>query len=376
MKSRPLLFLATALVSGLIGLSGVSAQTSAHPLNVSLVFDPAGRYDHGKNQSAQEGADRAVRDFGINVDTYTPLDAGDNRAGTLKTAKGGSALVIAVGSFHAAGLVAAAQGYPKTRFALVDALPAGGNTAGIRFRDQEGAFLAGYIAGTTSSTAVVGIVAEAQGPATGKFVAAFSSGVRLVCSECKIIVGNLDAGAKPDQDTSRATALAGGMLDAGADIIFDANLTGTTGPISAVRNRQCLKEAALPAGVKFRSDPFSAVPKADSYKLACKGVTRPVFYIGWQDDNNAFGDTDADPGTLNHGLTSIVRRVDNAVYSVIRDMVNGQAWRPGERAFGLQNGGLEYSVNKYNAALFSKAITDRIAKVEGLVVSGSVRVGQ
>ncbi|ULH16846.1 BMP family ABC transporter substrate-binding protein [Deinococcus sp. KNUC1210] len=370
---RALLLAGAAALSG-TGLFTVSAQSS--PLNVSLVFDPAGRYDHGKNQSAQDGADRAVRDFGVNVDTYTPLDATDNKAGTVKLAREGSNLVIGVGSFHMAGLTAAAQQYPKTYFALVDGLPTGSNTAGIRFRDSEGAFLAGYIAGSTSATSVVGIVAEEQSPATAKFVAAFSSGVRLVCSGCRVIVGNLDAGAKPDKDTAKANTLTDSMMNAGADIIFDANLTGATGPISAVRNRQCVKEASLPAGVKFRSDLFAAISKSDAYKVACKGSARPVFFIGWQDNNNVLGDTDADPTTLNHGLTSIVRRVDNAVYSVIRDMVKGQVWRPGERAFGLQNGGLEYAVDKYNTALFPKTVTDRLAKVTSLVISGSVKIGQ
>ena len=376
MKLRTVLLAAAAVTCCSIDLTNVSAQASGRTLNVALIFDPAGRYDHGKNQSAQDGADRAVRDFGVNVDTYTPQDAQDNRAGTLKLAREGSDLVIGVGSFHMTGLAAAAQQYPKTAFALVDGLPSGGNTAGLRFRDNEGAYLAGYLAGTFSATAVVGMVAEAPGSGTARFVAAFQSGVRLVCPDCRIIVDHLDAGSRPEQDTVRAHTLAAAMMNEGADIIFDANLTGATGPVQAVRARQCLKEGALPRGVKFRSDLFAAVPKAEAYRGACKGEARPVFYIGWQDNSDVLGDTDADASTLNHGLTSIVRRVDNAVYSVIRDMVRGQGWRPGERSFGLQNGGLEYAVDKYNAAIFSKGVVERLTKFIGLVVNGSIKIGE
>ena len=374
MKPRHALLVAVAFAVFGSHLSSVSAQTST--LNVSLVFDPAGRYDHGKNQSAQDGADRAVRDFGVNVDTYTPLDASDNKAGTLKLAKEGSNLVIGVGSFHMAGLTAAAQQYPKTHFALVDGLPPGSNTAGIRFRDTEGAFLAGYIAGSSSATAVVGIVAETQSPATDKFVAAYhhrrTSGVFRMPrhrgeSGCR---GQARQGHRQGQHpVGRYDECRGRRgVRRQPDRRDRPDLGGSQPPVpegsGSARRRQ----------IPFRSVRGGA--QVRRLQGGLQGIGPPVFFIGWQDNNNVLGDTDADPSTLNHGLTSIVRRVDNAVYSVIRDMVKGQVWRPGERAFGLQNGGLEYAVDKYNTALFPKAVTDRLAKVTGLVVSGSVKIGQ
>ncbi|MFS8875252.1 hypothetical protein [Synechococcus sp. R5-13] len=103
--------------------------------------------------------------------------------------------------------------------------------------------------------------------------------------------------------------------------------------------------------MSFIRDPFAEVPKPADYASICSGDTRPLFFIGVDANQNYLGDTDNNPATLNHGLTSMLKRVDMATYEVIRSVVEGNfkatlrqlcrrhsnLW-PGERGCGLCSG--------------------------------------
>ena len=91
-------------------------------------------------------------------------------------------------------------------------------------------------------------------------------------------------------------------------------------------------------------------------------------------NQNYLGDDDGNPATLNHGLTSMVKRVDNAVYSIIRDVQKGKPWRKGDQSFGLQNDGVSYALDGYNRALISKELEDNLKKVQNLIVYSTVKV--
>ncbi|THF67936.1 hypothetical protein E7T06_18855 [Deinococcus sp. Arct2-2] len=79
-------------------------------------------------------------------------------------------------------------------------------------------------------------------------------------------------------------------------------------------------------------------------------------------------------GTLNHGLTSMLKRVDTAVYSVIRDVAQDLPWRAGDRSFGLSNGGVSLAFDQYNQALVPATVRANLKAVEGLITSGAVTV--
>lgn len=360
------------LASSLAGMAvalGLSVSAQTVPLNIGVVFDPAGKYDHAINQAVSEGLDRAEVDFGVRISSTTPLDAADAQR-ALREATASNGLVVGVGHLSAGPVSRLAGLTPNVHFAVIDDLPQGANTAGIRFRENEGAFMAGYLSGSDTSTSVVGIVSPPTSPASSAFVAAFQAGVKLVCGGCTVLVGNV-AGTDA---TASAEAISKGMLQRGADILFAAAPTGKLGVIAAVRNRQCLKAADLPGGVRFNRDLFAKVPRGSDYKAQCGTQSRPVFFIGWESDYLSLGDTDADETTLNTGLAAIVKRADNAVYSLIRDVVKRRPWRTGENGFGFQNGGLEVTVNTFNAALIDPAMQARLKKVEQLIVNGSVKL--
>lgn len=360
--------LASSLAGVAVALSlSVSAQTA--PLDIGVVFDLAGKYDHAINQAVSAGLDRAEVDFGVRISSTTPLDAADALR-ALREAASSNQLVLSVGHLSAGPVSQLARLTPGVHYAVVDDLPQGVNTTGIRFRENEGAFIAGYLSGSDTSTSVVGVVAPPASPTTASFVAAFQAGVKLVCTGCVVLVGNVNS----VDATASAEAISKGMLQRGADILFAAASSGKLGVIAAVRNRQCLRAADLPGGVRFSRDLFAKVTRGKDYKAQCGSQSRPVFFIGWESDYLSLGDTDADETTLNTGLAAIVKRADNAVYSLIRDVVKHRPWRTGENGFGFQNGGLEVTVNTFNAALIDPAMQARLTKVEQLIVNGSVKL--
>ena len=98
-----------------------------------------------------------------------------------------------------------------------------------------------------------------------------------------------------------------------------------------------------------------------------------MFFIGVDSDQNYLGDYDNNPATMNHGLTSMLKRVDNAVYTLISD-VKGNKFKGGQRIFGLKEAGVGYAMDNYNRALISSA---QIAKVEAIrqqIIAGKISV--
>ncbi|WP_407571024.1 BMP family protein [Deinococcus altitudinis] len=374
----PLLLTLPLALGSLAPVSVSSAQTATSPaaLKIGLALDSGGKNDRSFNQSAWEGAQRAARDLGVKVNLFEPTtDAkGVTTRGADSLAKSGASLVIGVGFANKDSIEATAKQFPAAKFAVIDDLPNGENTAGLRFREQEGSFLVGYIAAVSSSTGVVGFVGGQDVPVIHKFQAGFAAGVKFVCPKCKVLASYTGTTPAAWNDPAKAAKLAAAMQAQGADIIFAAAGGSGTGVVQQVNSVQCLKAGNLPAGLKFSKNPFASLPRSGAYKAACQGDTRPTFFIGVDSNQNYLGDDDSNPATLNHGLTSMVKRVDNAVYSVIRDVQKGRPWRTGDQSFGLQNDGVSYALDGYNRALISKELEGNLKKVQNLIVYGTVKV--
>ncbi|ACO47060.1 BMP family ABC transporter substrate-binding protein [Deinococcus deserti] len=353
-------------------VSGVSHAQSEPAIGV--VLDAGGKNDRSFNQSAYQGVLRAQKDLGIKVEVFEPTTAGDVGRGIQQFSTQRKDLIIGIGFNSLESIDRAAKTNSNLRYAAVDALPTGNNTMGLRFREHEGSFLVGYLAGLSSSTGVVGFVGGMDIPLIHKFEAGFAAGVKLACPKCQVIARYLGSTPAAFNNIPGAVALAGGMKNKGADVIFAAAGGSGRGVINFVTRTQCIRAEELPAGVSFSNNTFAKVNKSVAYQKACAGNTRPMFFIGVDSNQNYLGDTDGKPATLNHGLTSMVKRVDNAVYSVIRSMVKGEPWRPGDINFSLENEGVEYAMDAYNDKLIIPAVREKVEKVKGLIISGGIKV--
>src|SRR4029079_576817 len=72
-------------------------------------------------------------------------------------------------------------------------------------------------------------------------------------------------------------------------------------------------------------------------------------------------------------LTSMVKRVDNAVYQIIDDLVH-QQFRGGIHVYGLQDGGIGYAMDQYNTKLIPDDVIKEVEKAKADIIAGKIKV--
>ncbi|SMB82559.1 BMP family lipoprotein [Deinococcus hopiensis] len=360
--------------SRLVLISLLLGSAHAASFTVGLAFDLGGRNDQGFNQGAFEGAKRAIAEVGGSIQTYEPKTLEEVGKGIDGLAKKGANLVVGVGFANNGAITGTAASNPDAHFVTVDDLPKGENTVGLRFREHEGSFLAGWLAGKQSATGRIGFIGGLDIPVINRFKAGFQAGVKFACPACKVTVSYVDNDTQGFNNPKKAQLIAAGMMKSGVDIIYAAAGASGYGLIEQVKAQPCLRASGLPEGVRFTSNNFASVPRSAGDQKACAGDARPTFFIGVDTNQNGLGDFDKNPATLNHGLTSVLKRVDNAVYSIVKEVAEGRPWRAGDRSFGLSNGGIDLAVDKYNQALIPEAMKKNLETVEKLVIGGTIKV--
>lgn len=326
---------ALALVTTLLPARREAVRPSGayQHLRVGLVFDVGGRGDKSFNDAAYEGISRAQRELGIQAELLEPSGSEDREAAMRLFGARGFDLVIGVGFIFSTDINVVARAFPSTRFACIDyAPPADGdvpqNLVGLTFREEEGSFLVGAVAGLLTQTRHVGFVGGMDIPLIHKFHAGYEAGVREVCPTCRLSAGY--AGTTPEafRDPVKGKAIAVSQISSGADVLYHAS--GTTGH-----------------GV------FKAASEMG------------VLAIGVDADQH-----DEMPGTV---VTSMIKRGDVAVFDTIRAVAEG-TFTGGVVSFGLAEDGVGYVSEGPHAEGIPAAVKERVAQIRGRVVRGDIRV--
>lgn len=302
-------------------------------VRVGLVFDVGGKGDKSFNDSAYAGLSKAQQDFGITVEVIEPSGAEDREAAMRLFAARGFDLVIGVGFIFSTDINIVSKAFPNTSFACVDyasmpGQPIGSNVAGLVFREEEGAFLIGAVAGLVSKSKAVGFVGGMQVPLIKKFEAGYRAGVRHVCPDCRVFAAY--AGNTPEafKDPAKGKAIATAHISAGADVVFHASGSTGLGVFEAARDMK-----AWAIGVD-----------ADQY--------------------------DEMPGTV---LTSMVKRVDVVVYDIVKELVDGK-FHGGLHSFGLKDNGIDYVSEGPHASGIPDATRQTVNAIREQVADGTVTV--
>src|SRR5205085_3114088 len=127
------------------------ARTHPPAARVGLVFDVGGRGDKSFNDAAYLGVSRAEKELDVEVSYLEPSSTEDREAALRLFAARGFDLVIGVGFIFSSDIDAVSKAYPNIRFAGIDYFPSAGvippNVAALAFREEEGSFLVGAVAG-------------------------------------------------------------------------------------------------------------------------------------------------------------------------------------------------------------------------------------
>lgn len=306
---------------------GADSGAKKSGIVIGLVLDKGGKDDKSFNSAAVAGAERAAKDFGVTIkDVESPDDAAFEPA--MRTfAERGVPLVIGIGFAQADPMKKVAPQFPNTHFAVVDAIVDAPNVSSLMFEEQEGSYLVGYLAGLATKTDKVGFVGGMEVALIRRFLMAYEAGVKAANPKAKVFSNFVGITAAAWANPNKGKELALTQLSQGADIIFHAAGASGMGVFDAVEEKKAL-------------------------------------IIGVDSNQNALK-----PGRV---LTSMLKRVDNAVYDAIKDQVNGE-FKAGIRSFGLKDKGIDYAVDSNNEALIAP-YTERLEKVRADIIAGKVNI--
>jgi basic membrane protein A len=325
---------ALLLLLGCLGLTlsacepGGRSANAADRVHVGIVFDAGGKDDRSFNAAAWSGVSRAAKDLPIVLRDAEPGDPNSVEPALRAFAERGYDLVIGVGFSQTPIVEQVAGDYPKLDFAIVDGVSQLPNVASLIFKEHEGSYLVGMIAARKSKTGVLGFVGGMDIPLIHKFELGYEEGARAVNPNVRVIQNYVGVTDAAWNNPGKGKELSVAQIGKGADVIFAA--AGNSG--------------------------LGAFDAAEQYGK---------FVIGVDSNQNW-----VKPG---HVLTSMVKRVDNAVYQIVRDRVEGR-FKGGIHVYGLENEGIGYAMDEYNAKLIPPDVIREVEEAKKKIIRGEIKV--
>lgn len=319
---------ALLLVGAAVRGPGEAARPVAGKQRVAVVLSVGGLGDRSFNDMAYEGLQRARKELGV-IGVYgEPAAMSEDERYLDFYAEQGFDLVFAVGFLMRSALEKAAARHPATRFAIIDEQVDLPNVASLRFREQEGCYLVGALAARKSKTGAVGLVLGMDVPLLRAFEHGYREGARAARPDARVV--RTVAGSF--SDPVRGKELTRTAHGEGADVVFQAAGSTGNGVIAGARELGILA-------------------------------------IGCDANQNAEA-----PGAV---LTSMLKRVDVAVFETCREVVEGR-FRPGLHSLGVKEGAIGWALDEHNRALvsaddeaFLRGLERRIASGELVVTTGA-----
>lgn len=294
-------------------------------MKIGMVTDTGGIGDQSFNMMAWNGLQQAEKELGAEIIKVESQQVSDYSPNLRRLAERGCKLVFAVGFALEKAVEEVAPRYPDTRFVLIDAEgPKLDNVAGLLFREEEGSFLAGALAAGMSKSDKLGFVGGMEIPLIKRFEAGYRAGIQTIQPSATVEAKYTNNW----EDVAKGKELALTLFGQGADIVFHASGRCGIGVIQAA---------------KEKGEGFWAI-----------GVDADQDYLGTADPEH--------PTPPSRVLTSMMKRVDNAVVATCKDVKDGN-FKSGPHVFGVKEDGVGISPLKFTKDAIP---ADLLAKVEEL----------
>src|SRR5215203_7194586 len=334
------------LCIGLFLISSCGTRTEAQKqcqMKVGIVFDIGGKNDRSFNAAAWDGVRRAERDLPICLYDVEPGNPTSIEPAMRAFAEKNFDLIIGIGFAQSPIMQKVATDYPNIKFAIVDGviLEADGktpksNVASLVFCEHEGSSLVGMIAASKSKTGVLGFLGGMDIPLIHRFNKGYEEGARAVNPDVRVVSNYVGVNDAAWNNPAKGKELALAQIGKGADVIFTAAGNSGLGAFDAVEQ-------------------YGRGPQGEANK----------FVIGVDSNQNG-----VKPGFV---LTSMVKRVDNAVYDVIKELLEGR-FDGGFHVFGLDKDGVAYAMDDYNKPIIPDDVIKRVEESKARIVSGEIKV--
>ena len=317
-------------------------------VRVGIVFDIGGKDDRSFNAAAYEGVKCAETgrkpdgtpcdkpSLGVMLRDVEPGNPTSIEPAIRAFAERGYDLIIGVGFAQAPILEIVAKDYPDINFAIVDGVSQMPNVASLVFKEHEGSYLVGMIAARESKTGVLGFIGGMDIGLIHRFAKGYEEGAKAARPDARVIVNYVGVTDSAWNNPGKGKELALSQIGKGADVIFTAAGNSGLGAFDAVEQ----------AG-------------RDAQGRANR------FVIGVDSNQNG-----VKPGFV---LTSMVKRVDNAVYQIVSDVVN-KRFKGGFHVYGVEADGVGYSMDQFNQALIRPEVIRQAEEAKQKIIRGEIKV--
>lgn len=319
-----------------------AATRDTDKIKVGIVFDIGGKNDRSFNAAAWDGVRRAEKELDIVLRDVEPGNPVSIEPAMRAFAEENFDLIIGVGFAQGPIMERVARDYPNIKFAIIDGKILGDdgkplpNVASLVFREHEGSYLVGMIAAEKSKSGVLGFVGGMDIPLIHRFAEGYKQGARAVNPDVRVFENYVGVTDHAWNDPGKGKELALSQIEKGADVIFTAAGNSGLGAFDAV----------------------------EQYGRDADGKAKK-FVIGVDSNQNA-----VKPGFV---LTSMVKRVDNAVYDVVKEVKDGK-FKGGFHVFGLDKDGVAYALDKHNRDLIPEATLNRVEEAKKKIIGGEIKV--
>jgi len=322
MKKSVIAALAVLILSGL-ALKAVWAQD----MGPALIYSPSGKFDKSFNEMSYVGAEKYKQDTGKDYrefETQTETQVGQ---AIQNFASRGFSPIVMISNGYRDQLERVARDFPDTKFMMIDAFIDLPNVRSVEFSEHEGSYLVGLVAGMTSKTKTVGFVGGQDIPLIREFACGYAQGA--IAGGAKDVIRTMTGTTSAAfNDPVKGGEIARSQMEQGADVIFAAAGGTGIGVLQAV---------------------------VDGGKLA----------IGVDSNQNYMY-----PGSI---LTSMVKRVDIAVYDTFRDATEGN-WSGGSVQFGTAQRGVDWALDEHNRDLITPEVEAAVNEARQKIIDGEITV--
>jgi basic membrane protein A len=304
----------------------VAASATLAVAEPALIFDLGGKFDKSFNEAAFSGAQRWADETGNSFREIELQSEAQREQALRRFAEAGANPIVMAGFAFASALGEVAADYPDTKFAIIDMVVDAPNVRSVVFNEHEGSYLVGMMAAQASKTGTVGFIGGMDIPLIRKFACGYVQGVKSVDANTTVIQNMTGTTPAAWNDPVKGSELTKAQISQGADVVYAA--AGGTG--------------------------VGVLQTAADENILSIGVDSNQNYMH--------------PGKV---LTSMLKRVDNAVHDAFTQGVN---LKSGFNVMGLANGGVGYALDENNAALVSAEMKASVDKASADIASGALAV--
>jgi basic membrane protein A and related proteins len=304
------------------------APLSHAQLKIGLVLEKSGKDDKSFNASAYQGCKRAEKELGVQVKTVEAPDNSAYESLQRAFAEKKFDLIIAVGFHQQEATRKNAERFPDQKFILVDEDAKMKNVRSLMFEEHEGSYLVGALAALHSKSGKVGFIGGMDVPLIRRFQLGYEAGAKKINPKAQVLINYLGVTGEAWNNPPKAKELALDQYNRGAEVIFVAAGNSGSGVFDAAQAK-----GQLAIGVDSNQN--------------------------WMK-----------PGFV---LTSMLKRIDEAVFDSIRQLKEGK-FEPGLIRYGVKSKGVDYAVDEHNAKLITDDDKKKVEALRAQIISGAIQV--